>query len=1027
MNISKTISLFFGITFFLCNFPLLALQTARHSHTTTLMADGDIMVTGGITVSPNTPSNTVEIYFTTAAAWGWGTPMNAARSSHTATLLSDGRVLVTGGFNAGAGPVNTAEVYNPILNTWTTIAVGMNSPRGGHTATLLTTGTYSGSVLVCGGQSAAINTSITSTCDIFDPSGNTFTAVTSMNSARMGHTANLFSSGRVFVSGGLSYISGSFIYLPDNEIYDSVSNLWAPVDSLAEGRAYHSATVLNNGNVIIAGGYNAVDQLDKFSEDEEANKINQNQVNQGFLGSVEMFDPGGARVPLTGSDYNVMPYRNSSHSAILKPNGRINLLGGYGNFTVSYFDPTPIIEEGSYLTLAPIIGTTSSSTITGGVLRFPLDFQLSRKVSGRVVNGNAYFSLPEDTEEPSTVIESVEIYLGITTATIDGMPITKDIVTGEGGQFRNIVQLDTIGTSSPEHNVVFPPAVVAPSIDIAGSNLVFTPTPLAMDEQADLNASSTLTVDISFSVSPIYIGGQITASAEITAGTITDDDGFYVVSLSPEADVGVPVGIATFTTDVITPTTSGGVVYGLASRAGVQFTSLDGLIINTTNTSVASGVNAAGDTAEGFSMVIEYTSNRMELTVDDFETPYIFDKSTMVVREMIFADNLKYAPDMSEWEFDLYSPFLPVFGHNLILTPADDFASIGGKNCEADTTAYCDRGTKRFDPINTSVIYVNQNQEKWSEADELNTKRAFHTSTLLPDNSILTCGGSDGTQPLNSCELLNPLSQEWSYVFPMKYTRSKHTATLLANGTVLITGGKLNSSTAAINTAEIYYPDTYKFVETTPMNYARANHTATLLPDGNVLVTAGGSMDRYSDTSEIFITTASAWQIVSDNLTKARSQHTATLLKNGNVIVIGGINSGALNSSEIFNPSTRQWSAGPNLVMKRYDHTANLLKDGRVLVSGGSNGTQILESAEIYNGASWTYTLNFPVALQGNDMLYPRANHTTTLLPNGKLLAVGGEEPSIAQSFVEGFDVDFSAWQFQGTMEKRVSHTTVLM
>jgi fibronectin type III domain protein/galactose oxidase-like protein/Kelch motif protein len=1027
MNILKTISLFFGIAFFLCNIQLSAL-TARHSNTTTLMADGDIVVIGGVINSvTNTPTATVEIYFTTAAAWGDGASLANARSSHTATLLSDGRILVTGGFNIGV-PINSSEIYNPITKLWAATGDNMAVARGGHTATLLTTGTNSGNVLICGGQSGPAETVITATCDMFDTSANTFSPVTSMNSPRMAHTANLFSSGRVFVSGG-RYYSGGFIYLPDNEIYDSVNNVWAPVDSLAEGRALHSATVLNNGNVMIAGGYNAVDQYDTFSIDEEATKENQNQVNLGYLGSVEMFDPGGARVPLSGSDFNVMPYRNSSHGAVLRPDGRVNFVGGYGNFPVSYFKVAPIIEEGSYLDLTPIPGTLSSATISGGDLGFPLELQLSREVSGRLVNANIYFSQPIDIEDPSITIEGVDIFLERSTSVIDGMPIIKDEDSGVGGVFTNIVNLTGMENSVPLSQVVFPLAEVDPEIDIvggAGSVLNFSPD-IGESEEADLTGGS-LTLDLAFQVSPIYIGGTITATAKITAGTITDDLNYWTVTLAPDAGVGIPGGVSTpFTTSIITPITVDGTLYGLAEQTGVVFSSLEGRIFNTTITVINSPVNPTGtDTADSFTMDLEYTASKIQLTLEDKENAYSFDQSTVVVREMIFADKLNYAPDESEWEIDLNAPFLPVFSHNLVFTPADDLATVGGKNCEADTTTFCDRGTKRFDPINNSVIYVNLKHGTWEEVEELNTKRAFHTSTLLPDNSILTCGGSDGTQPLNTCELLNPISHSWNYVYPMTYTRSNHTATLLANGTVLIAGGKLNSSTAAINNVDIYYPDTYKFIETTPMNSNRANHTATLLPDGNVLVSAGSSMSGYSDTSEIYITTSATWQTVG-SLAKARSQHTATLLKNGNVMVVGGINSGALNTTEIFNPTTKSWSAGPNLNMKRYDHATNLLKDGRVFVSGGSDGTQILKTAEIYNGTSWTYSHDFPGIDMGNDMLFPRANHNSTLLPNGKLLVTGGEEPSIAQGFVEGFDVDFSTWQYQGEMKKRVAHTTILM
>ena len=987
------------------------------------------MVTGGIMTLPNTPANTVEIYFTTAAAWGLGASMTVARSSHTATLLSDGRILVTGGFNASGTPLSSAEVYNPLNKSWTTtILPAMNSLRGGHTATLLMTG----DVLICGGQSAAGNTNITDSCEIFDTSANTFPAasVTTMNSARIGHTASLFSSGRVFVSGGVEHYLGAFNYLFTNEIYDPVSAVWTPADTLSEMRAQHSATVLNNGNVLIAGGYNAIDQLDKFSLDDEETQTQQLQISSGFLGSVEMFDPNGARVPLAGDGYNVMPYRNNRHGAILKPNGEVHLSGGYGNFPVSYFDTTPVIEEGSFLTLTPIGGAISSSTVSGGLLEFPLILQFSRKVSGRLVNGDIFFSLPIDSEEPSITIANAEAYIQRSTAVIDGLSILKKSC-GIGGSFNNIVQLDNMGASGPPSIVIFDPLDVAPSANIVANSTVGFAGPLNEGEQLDLTNTSVLTFDLSFRVPSIYIGGQLTVTAEITGGVITDNLGFYTISLAPDIDTGVPGGVATFTTDgTVAPIVINGTLYGLATKANQSFTSIDGEIYNSTETAINSPQTVVGDDIDALALRIEFTSTRINLTMEDMDTTYNFDVSTVVVREMIFADNLEYNPKDSVWEFNKSTPFLPIFDHNSLLTPADDSLTIGGRNCEANPAADCIRTTKIFEPITEYIVLINQKpgSELWPEEDSLNTKRAYHTSTLLPDKSILTCGGSDGTQPLNSCELLDPITEKWEYVHPMNYTRANHTATLLANGTVLIAGGKLNSSTAAINTVEIYYPDIKKFVNTAPMAYARVNHTATLLPDGNVLITAGGTMNGFSDTSEIYITTETAWQ-TSGNLATDRAQHTATLLKSGNVLAIGGANGhGATDSVEIYNRATRQWSAVSFLNTKRNNHTANLLKDGRVLVAGGSSGVH-LRSAEIYNPIddSWTYTLNFPSINTGNHMCQYRSNHTGTLLPNGKIMVTGGEQPSFAHETAEGYDVDFSTWQTQGKIPNRVAHTTVLM
>ena len=155
---------------------------------------------------------------------GWTTlsSMNTARDLHTATILPNGKVLVAGGSNGNS--LNSTELYDPSLNTWITLN-SMNTARYSHTATLL----LNGKVLVAGGflfvdgsNSISLNSA-----DLYDPSFNTWTTVTSMSTARYSHTATILPNGKVLVAGGLLYVYGSnYIYHNSAELYDPSLNTW---------------------------------------------------------------------------------------------------------------------------------------------------------------------------------------------------------------------------------------------------------------------------------------------------------------------------------------------------------------------------------------------------------------------------------------------------------------------------------------------------------------------------------------------------------------------------------------------------------------------------------------------------------------------------------------------------------------------------------------------------------------------------------------------------------------------------------
>jgi len=89
----------------------------------------------------------------------------------------------------------------------------------------------------------------------------------------------------------------------------------------------------------------------------------------------------------------------------------------------------------------------------------------------------------------------------------------------------------------------------------------------------------------------------------------------------------------------------------------------------------------------------------------------------------------------------------------------------------------------------------------WTVTGTLNTARASHSATRLPDGKVLVTGGMDSTgNPLAGCEIYDPAAGTWTATAgPLNHARLLHSATLLADGRVLVAGGVPNK-------CELYRP-----------------------------------------------------------------------------------------------------------------------------------------------------------------------------------------------------------------------------
>lgn len=240
-----------------------------------------------------------------ADSWTLTGPMNETRSYPTATLLLDGSVLVAGGVSRPNGvALSSAELYDPVTRTWTPTGP-MNIARADHWATLL----QDGRVLVEGGFYAYTDgSSYRSSAELYDPATGTWTLTGSMSVARIWHTATLLPNGQVLVAGGVTPNSIS-LFDSSAELYDPATGKWTPTDSMFAEHEEHTATLLANGQVLVAGG----------------GYLSYWPGGTGFRGSTaELYDPDAGTWTLTGS----MNQAREDHQAVLLASGQVLVAGG---------------------------------------------------------------------------------------------------------------------------------------------------------------------------------------------------------------------------------------------------------------------------------------------------------------------------------------------------------------------------------------------------------------------------------------------------------------------------------------------------------------------------------------------------------------------------------------------------------------------------------------------------------------------------------------------------------------------------
>ncbi len=289
---------------------------------TTLLTNGLVLVAGG-SDNNNNPAALVQLYNPATGLWQVTNSLHAARFGHTATLLTNGMVLVAGGVSnfSGAGLVQSVELYNPTNSTWSNTG-SLHFPRYGHTATLLP----NGMVLVAGGMGTnASNTNLTNIypAEFYDPNAGTWTVTGSLQVGRISHTATLLQNGQVLVTGG--QVTNITLVTSECELYDPNGGTWSATGGMIDLLAFHTATLLPDGRVLVAGGDTVVGTFGGFS----------------YLAvkDAEIYDPYTQNWTATGQ----MNSFHDNHAATLLTNGLVLVAGtAVEQFTTNsaeLFDP----------------------------------------------------------------------------------------------------------------------------------------------------------------------------------------------------------------------------------------------------------------------------------------------------------------------------------------------------------------------------------------------------------------------------------------------------------------------------------------------------------------------------------------------------------------------------------------------------------------------------------------------------------------------------------------------------------------
>ncbi len=292
--------------------------------------------------------------------------------------------------------------------------------------------------------------------------------------------------------------------------------------------------------------------------------------------------------------------------------------------------------------------------------------------------------------------------------------------------------------------------------------------------------------------------------------------------------------------------------------------------------------------------------------------------------------------------------------------------------------------------VATAQLYV-PTAGGWRDAATMGERRSYPAAARLPDGRVLVAGGSRDGAPLASCEIYDPSVDRWSPAAPMTVARSFFDLVDLPDGRLLAAGGGTSGGKhPATKTAEVYDPASGSWSRTGSMTKPRAFAATASLSDGRVIV-AGGTPVYFGTispmrTTEIWDPRTGAW--TAGPTMKTRRFYAEAVTVGDTVLVAGGWpdngrHTPALTSTEVLRPNG-SWVSGGTMPTGRAQFVLVGLRGGALAIGGltGKNNTVV--------GTTDLFSLDGPGWQAGPALPEPVMWPAAARLPDGRVLVVGG-------------------------------------